>query len=110
LYHQYAITIVPLLAGSGIRVRIIEGMAYGKCIVSTSIGAEGIPCEHNKNIIIADTPEDFAQEILDLLNNPNKVKSIQQEARKFAEENFSKEKVYLPLVKLYQQICNKLVC
>jgi glycosyltransferase involved in cell wall biosynthesis len=110
LYHQYAITIVPLLAGSGIRVRIIEGMAYGKCIVSTSIGAEGIPCEHNKNIIIADTPEDFAQEILDLLDDPNKVKSIQQEARKFAEENFSKEKVYLPLVKLYQQICNKLVC
>lgn len=110
LYHQYAITIVPLLAGSGIRVRIIEGMAYGKCIISTSIGAEGIPCEHNKNIIIADTPEDFAKEILDLLDNPNKVKSIQQEARKFAEENFSKEKVYLPLVKLYQQICNKLVC
>jgi len=110
LYHQYAITIVPLLAGSGIRVRIIEGMAYGKCIISTSVGAEGIPCEHNKNIIIADTPEDFAKEILDLLDNPNKVKSIQQEARKFAEENFSKEKVYLPLVKLYQQICNKLVC
>jgi glycosyltransferase involved in cell wall biosynthesis len=106
LYHQYAITIVPLFAGSGIRVRIIEGMAYGKCIVSTRVGAEGIPCEHNKNIIIADTPEDFAQEILDLLNNPNKVKSIQQEARKFAEENFSKEKVYLPLVKLYQQISN----
>jgi glycosyltransferase involved in cell wall biosynthesis len=109
LYHQYAITIVPLLAGSGIRVRIIEGMAYGKCIISTSIGAEGIPCEHNKNIIIADTPENFAKELLDLLNNPDKVKRIQKEARKFAEENFSKEKVYLPLVKLYQQICNKFV-
>lgn len=105
LYHSYAIMIVPLLAGSGIRVKIIEGMAYGKCIISTSIGAEGVPYENNKDIIIADTPEDFANAIIDSVNCPEKVKHIQQAARQTAEKHFSRENVYLPLVDLYKQLC-----
>lgn len=107
LYHRYAITIVPLLAGSGIRVRIIEGMAYGKCIVSTRIGAEGLPCEHQKDIMIADTPEDFAETILQLVQNPSFVKQIQTEARKTAEKYYDCKKVYLPLMNLYDQLKEK---
>lgn len=104
LYDKYAITIVPLLAGSGIRVRIIEGMAYGKCIISTSIGAEGVPYTHQKNIIIADTADDFANQIITLTQNPQQVKQIQQEARLLAEQYYDKEKVYLPLIELYHQL------
>lgn len=104
LYHQYAIMIVPLLAGSGIRVKIIEGMAYGKCIVSTSIGAEGVPYTHQKNIWIADTPEDFANTIVHLVENPGAVKSTQQQARLLAENTYDREKVYLPLVQLYNKL------
>ena len=104
LYHRYAITIVPLLAGSGIRVRIIEGMAYGKCIVSTRIGAEGLLCEHQKDIMIADTAEDFAETILQLVQNPSFVKQIQTEARKTAEKYYDRKKVYLPLMNLYDQL------
>ncbi len=106
LYDSYAITIVPLLAGSGIRVRIIEGMAYGKCIVSTNIGAEGIPYENNKNIVIADTSENFANAIVHLLKSPEKVKHIQYNARQTAEKFYSRENVYLPLVKLFNQLTN----
>ena len=49
------IMIVPLLSAGGIRVKIIEGMAYGKTIISTSIGAEGLDYKNLENIIIADT-------------------------------------------------------
>lgn len=104
LYHQYAVMIVPLLAGSGIRVKIIEGMAYGKCIVSTSVGAEGVPYTHGRNIIIADTPEDFVQAIIRLVHHPEEIQQIQQEARRLAEQHYDREKVYLPIVNLYQQL------
>jgi len=106
LYDKYAIMIVPLLAGSGIRVRIIEGMAYGKCIVSTRIGSEGIPYEHQKNIVIADTPEEFAQAIIDLNEHPEKVKEIQRNARQTAEQFYDRKNVYLPLVKMYNELVN----
>ncbi|GIV29120.1 MAG: hypothetical protein KatS3mg028_0186 [Bacteroidia bacterium] len=104
LYCQYAVMVVPLLAGSGIRVKIIEGMAYGKCIVSTSIGAEGVPYTHGKNIVIADTPENFAQAIIRLVHHPEKIQQIQQEARRLAEQHYDREKVYLPIVNLYQKL------
>lgn len=104
LYCQYAVMIVPLLAGSGIRVKIIEGMAYGKCIVSTSVGAEGVPYIQGKNIIIADTPEDFVQAIIRLVHHPEEIQQIQQEARRLAEQHYDREKVYLPIVNLYQQL------
>lgn len=106
LYNHYAITIVPLLAGSGIRVKIIESMVYSKCIVSTTIGAEGVPYTHDKNIIIADTVNDFAEAIIQLMNNPDKIKQIQKEARWLAEQNYDKEKVYLPLINMYQELIN----
>lgn len=104
LYHQYAIMIVPLLAGSGIRVRIIEGMAFGKCIVSTSIGAEAVPYTHQKNIWISDTPNNFADAIVYLINHPEVIKQIQQEARTLAEQYYDIEKVYLPLVQMYHTL------
>jgi glycosyltransferase involved in cell wall biosynthesis len=96
--------IVPLLAGSGIRVRIIEGMAYGKCIVSTSIGAEGVPYTDKRNIFIADQPDDFANAIIHLIQHPEKVKEIQIEARKLAEQFYDREKVYLPIIQMYHQL------
>ncbi|HZK07535.1 MAG TPA: glycosyltransferase [Bacteroidales bacterium] len=58
-----AIEVVPLFSGSGIRIKIIEGMALGKAIVSTTIGAEGIRVTHAKDIMLADTADDFAEAI-----------------------------------------------
>ena len=66
--NSKGIMIVPLLSGSGIRVKIIEGMALGKTIVSTSLGAEGIPCKDGQNILIADTPEAFTEKIAKCIN------------------------------------------
>ena len=55
--------IVPLFAGSGIRVKILEGMALGKVIITTRIGLEGIPAIDRKHVLIADTKEEMIEAI-----------------------------------------------
>jgi glycosyltransferase involved in cell wall biosynthesis len=91
--HRYMsdkqIMIVPLLSGSGMRVKIIQGMALGKTIISTKIGAEGIPAENGKNILIADTPEEFGNAIGRCVDDPAWCKSIGNKARKFAVDHYS---------------------
>ncbi len=87
------IMIVPLHSGSGMRVKIIQGMAHGKTIISTTIGAEGIPAEHEKNILIADTPEEFMKMVKKCVENPDWCRQIGINARKFAEENYSNEAI-----------------
>ncbi|HLX12927.1 MAG TPA: glycosyltransferase family 4 protein, partial [Bacteroidota bacterium] len=64
------VCIVPLLTGSGIRIKILELLAAGKAVVSTKIGAEGIEVESGKEILISDRPGDFARDVIELLRNP----------------------------------------
>ncbi len=87
-YASKKIMVVPLLSGSGMRVKIIEGMALGKAIVSTSIGAEGISCTNNKNIMIADSTQDFAELIVRLLSKPEICAALSREAKKLIEEDY----------------------
>ncbi len=87
------IMVVPLLSGSGLRVKIIEGLALGKAIISTSIGAAGIDYTDGENILIADTPELFTEKISLLLNNPEKITAIGLSGRKLAEEKYSMESI-----------------
>ena len=95
--HQYMknkqIMIVPLWSGSGMRVKIIQGMALGKTIISTSIGAEGIPASHEKNILIADTPDDFEAIIRRCVENPEWCRTIGNNARKFALDHYSNKTI-----------------
>jgi len=87
------IMIVPLHSGSGMRVKIIQGMALGKTIISTSIGAEGIPATHEKEILIADTPEKFVSTIETCINNYQRCIQIGANARKFVEDHYSNSAV-----------------
>jgi polysaccharide biosynthesis protein PslH len=64
-----SVMVVPLFSGSGLRLKIIEGMSLGKSIVTTPVGADGIICSDNKNIFIASTPSGFAERIIKLLTN-----------------------------------------
>ena len=98
------IMIVPLLSGSGMRVKIIQGLALGKTIVSTTIGAEGIPVENEKNILIADSPEDFISTLQRCMDNTEWCKNIGLAGRKFAEENYSNESVADKLGQFYAKL------
>ncbi len=85
--NSKAIMIVPLLSGSGMRVKIIEGMAMQKCIIATSMAAEGINCENGKDILIADTPDEFYRSILQCITQPLRWKEIGEQARKTVERD-----------------------
>lgn len=75
------IMLVPLFSGSGMRVKIIEGMMMGKTIISTTIGAEGIEYEHGKNILIANSLNDFIENIQWCINNDDLCETIGKNAK-----------------------------
>lgn len=105
-YNEHEIMLVPLLSGSGLRIKIIEGMAYGKAIVSTSVGAEGINYTKGKNILIADSAADFTKAVVELLKDDTKRISLEQGALNFAEREFDNKKVVTGLVNFYKTILN----
>lgn len=87
------VMIVPLLSGGGMRVKIVEGLAAGKVIVSTSIGAEGIACTHGENILIANTAEEFANTILSCLNNHLLLNKISVNAQLLARNIYDNSQI-----------------
>ncbi len=85
------IFLVPLFSGGGIRIKILEAMAIGKPIVSTSIGAEGINVINMKNIIISDNKENFIKSIKLLFCNKKIRDNLSKNSRKLIEEKYSFE-------------------
>lgn len=83
-----AVCVVPLRSGSGTRIKIFEAMAMGKAVVSTTMGAEGLPVSHGENIILADEPGDFARQVVQLLRDPQRRTQLGQAARRLVEENY----------------------
>jgi len=104
---SHTVMVVPLFSGSGIRIKIIEGMAMGKAIISTSIGAEGIRYTHGKNILIANTPDEFLAAVAKCIQNPQLCSSLGQNARRLIEEEHSLEQVIANLEKFYSQVLRK---
>jgi glycosyltransferase involved in cell wall biosynthesis len=102
--NSKAIMIVPLLSGSGMRVKIIEGMAMSKCIIATSMAAEGIKCEHGKDILIANTADEFYRSILQCITNPKKWREIGENARKTVERDHDFFTISKRMLKVYQKL------
>ncbi len=101
-FMEHEVMVVPLLSGSGIRIKIIEGMSYGKAIVSTRVGAEGIGYTDGKNILIADDPEQFAASVIHLLTMPEQRLKIETEALNYATNHFDNRMVVQPLIDFYK--------
>ena len=83
--HEAAVMVVPIRIGSGTRLKILDAMAMGKAIVSTSIGGEGLNVSHGQNILIADHPEDFAHKVIELLKNEKMRLNLGNNARSLAK-------------------------
>ncbi len=98
------IFIVPLRIGGGTRLKILEAMAMGKAIVSTTIGAEGIEYEDGINIAIADNPDDFAQKIIDLCKQPLQAADMGQEGRNLVCQKYEWAIVGKKLNNIYQGV------
>lgn len=82
--QRAAVFVVPLRIGGGTRLKIYEAMAAGKAVVTTTIGAEGLDVNHNKNIFIADDEEAFASAVISLLQDRAKRHRIGAEAARLA--------------------------
>ena len=100
--NSKAIMVVPLFSGSGMRIKIIEGLALGKSIVSTSIGAEGIDIENRKHLLIANTSDEFIQAVSELVENRNLHDELGRNAIDFIHENFDNLAAAGKLVDFYK--------
>ncbi len=107
-YQQAAIFIAPLLAGSGIRVKILEAMARGIPVVTTPIGAEGLDVENRKHLIVVSDPREFAACVQELIGNPRLRQDLAREARKKVLEAYDWRTCCRPALDLYQQLSNQM--
>ncbi len=98
--QTYHTLIVPLLSGAGVRVKILEAISLGKHIVSTSIGASGLDLTHQKNILIADTPQAFADAIIQIMqgNYPH----LGKEAKAIANSQYNKPLLFKNLIDYFE--------
>lgn len=96
------IMVVPLLSGSGMRIKIVEGMAVGKPIVATTVGAEGIEYTNGKDILIADAAEAFTQQVLQLMANPTQANNVGKNARQLIESKYDNGKFAAKLIEFYR--------
>jgi glycosyltransferase involved in cell wall biosynthesis len=80
------IMIVPLLSGGGMRVKIIEGLAAGRVVISTSIGAEGIAAIAEKEILIANTPQEFIAQLKSIIDDKLRMQNISKAAKEKAHK------------------------
>jgi len=101
------VMVVPLFSAGGMRVKIIEGMALGKAVVSTPIGAEGIDHTEGLNILIARTASEFAAHMVALDESPDYRRMLGMEARKLVEGSYSDAKVVRDLVDFYNRLQQK---
>ena len=101
---NHDVAIVPLLSGSGIRIKIIESMAMGKTVITTRVGAEGILYDEEVNIIIAENVAKMVEAIRSINENPQIAVKIGEAARKLVEETYDNRKIISRLLMFYEQI------
>ena len=97
------INVVPLLSGSGIRVKIIEAMSIGKTVITTTVGAQGIDYTDGENILIADTPEQFAQQIKRCLEDDAFCSRVGEAAARLVAEQYNEQKLAEQLIDFYNK-------
>jgi len=103
--NSKAIMIVPLISGTGMRVKIIEGMAMKKCIIATTTAAEGINYRHGHDILIANTADEFYRSILQCVINPKRWAQIGENARLTVEREHAVQLVSQKMLEIYAGLC-----
>jgi len=103
-YLQAAqVCIVPLFAGGGMRIKILEMLAHRKSVVSTSVGCEGIAATHGRELLIADGPKKFAEAVLAVLRDPTLRLALGREARRLVEMKYDWPQIGAAFENVYSQ-------
>ena len=107
-YRQSQVTIVPLRGGGGTRLKILESMALGRPVVSTSVGCEGLNVIDGENIMIADTADKFAERIVQLLEDKELRKRLSQNASQLVKRLYDWSEISRKLMGVYHElVCNR---
>ena len=99
--------VCPLRMGTGVKNKVLEAMAMGKAIVSTSVGAEGIPVVSGREMLIADKPAEFANAVIELLKDSNMRRDFGIRARELVISEFDMEKIASTVDAIYTEEFNK---
>jgi glycosyltransferase involved in cell wall biosynthesis len=105
-YKRTTVCIVPLRAGGGTRLKILEAMALGRPVISTTIGCEGLDVEDGQHLLIADTPKKFAEKTVRLLTDRTLHHKIRTNARQLVETRYDWDSIAGQLMHIYEEIQN----
>lgn len=100
-FEQASVLVVPVLSGSGMRVRILESMSRAMPLVSTTIGVEGIDVEHGTHLLVANEPEEFARCVVRLMVDTGFQKQLGENARRLATSRYDWRVALNPLDRIY---------
>jgi len=103
LVRDSSVYVVPLRVGGGTRLKVLDAMAMGKALVSTSIGCEGLDVQPGEHLVVADTPAEFAQATLNLLRDPARRRGLGCAARGLVEHRYAWPAVAGQLLDAYRQ-------
>ena len=105
-YQRSTLSIVPLRAGGGTRLKILEAMALGRPVVSTTIGCEGLDVVDGKHLLIADEPDKFAEQTIRLLTDKALYNRIVEQARELVVRRYDWDVIAEQSLKAYSKIVN----
>lgn len=104
-FDDAAVFVSPMRAGSGLQVKNLEAMAMGVPVVTSSLGAMGLDARVGKDLLVGDTPEEFAKHIIDLIEFSDYRQSVGTAGRNLVEEKYSWDILVQRLEGVYSQIC-----
>jgi glycosyltransferase involved in cell wall biosynthesis/GT2 family glycosyltransferase len=103
-YERAIIVVAPMVASAGTNIKIMEAMAMGKAIVSTPAGIHGLDLHPGEDVIVAETPEKMGRAIAELIQDPNKRRSIERQARRTVEREFNWDTIAARQAELYREL------
>jgi glycosyltransferase involved in cell wall biosynthesis len=100
---KHPVHVVPLFSGSGMRIKIIEAMAYGRAVVTTTLGTEGIPTENGRNILVADGNSNFLDAVMKVLGDREYCLSIGENAFNFVKDELDNDRLVARLLSFLKE-------
>ncbi len=102
--QQGRLLVLPLLSGSGVRIKLLESLAVGIPVISTTIGAEGVDCKHGEHLLIADKTQDMVNAICLLLDDEGLRQYLGKNSRKLVQQQFDLKFISEDLINFYHRL------
>ena len=104
-YKEAAVFVAPILTGGGIIVKVLDALAAGRPVVSTSFGNEGVGAVPDRDLIVADDPARFAEAVVRLLLDPERARELGRSGRAFVREHYSQDAVVKKVEATFRDLC-----